>query len=170
MDIEKVWDKVKAEDDAEYAVADPDFRAKLAHAAGEARQGRSTGIAGLEKFEEAVAKDAGATLSASGVDAAHTAGSPTVVGDRPEEDVAAKSTDGGGEAKALKDAAAAGSRIEQSEVHSPRAPSAARPMAAEAPGNAPSPSERRAASKKAGSKKTAAKKAGTKKAAKKGRK
>lgn len=168
MDIEKIWNDVKADDDAEYAFADSDFKAKLAHAAGEARQGRSTGIAGLEKFEEAVAKDAGKTLSASGVDAARTdASAPSVVGDRPEEDVSEASAipAGGSEAKALKDAAAAGSRVEADETHSPSFPSAARPLAAEAPGGRRSVDT----AKKAGSKKTATKKAGTKKAAKKGR-
>lgn len=168
MDIEQIWNNVKADDDAEYAFADPDFKSKLAHAAGEARQGRSTGIAGLEKFEEAVAKGEGATLSASGVDAARTsADAPTAIGDRPEEDAAEVSATaaGGSKAKALKDAEGAGEREEKSEVHSPSAPSAARPMAAEAPGNAPSLAERKAAAKKSGSLKTATK-AGAKNSAK----
>lgn len=159
MDIEKIWNKVKADDDAEYALADPDFKAKLAHAAGEARQGRSTGIAGLEKFEAAVAKGEGVTLNASGVDAARTdSAAPTAIGDKPEEE-AAEAPKGGSKAKALADADAAGSREEQSEVHSPRAPSAARPLAAEAPGNAP----KKVAAKKVGAKKVSAKKVAKKK-------
>jgi len=135
MDIEKIWNKVKGEGGAEYANADPDFTARLAHAAREARQGRATGIAGLEKFEEAIAKDAGVALSQSGVDAASTPGSPSVVGDQPEDEP--KATKKGSKAKALKDAEAAGERVEADEVNSPDFPSAARPLAAEVPGTHP---------------------------------
>lgn len=180
-EIAEIWDSVRDAEagDAEYLEASPDFKAKLGAAAAEARQGRSTGIAGLEKFEEAVAKDAGVTLAQSGVDAARVAGAqqPTVfdeqsralraeaaAGAEKDAKLTAKGTGAqkeegkvAGKAKALKDAAGAASKVESDETNSPSFPSAARPLAAEVPGSTP---EKQANPKKSGAKKSAAKKAG----------
>ncbi|HWT01188.1 MAG TPA: hypothetical protein VN256_13145 [Pyrinomonadaceae bacterium] len=175
---EKAWDKVRNKDagDAEFARADPAFRAKLNYAVGVARQGGSTGIAGLEDFEEEVRrltkneKSEKSEPSGSNVDAALVDGSqqarstdginPADIGlqsaDAEGEKSVKKTSRGSGQQdepekqtpeKALENAAAAGARVEASEAHSPSAPSAARPLAAEAPGNAPSPEERKAAEK-----------------------
>lgn len=166
MDVGKVWDKVRNDDDADYASAGPDFKGKLAHAASEAQAGRSTGIAGLEKFEQAVAKKEGTTLSANDVDAGAVSDAQARVSDGVDSKPSgtegrAKATPkgtGAQDTKALRDAAAAGARPEMSE-HSPSAPSAARPLAAESAANttAKKSSRRSKASKK--SSKKAAKKA-----------
>lgn len=152
INVEKIWNSIRGDDHAEYAKCDPDFRAKLGMAAGEAQQGRSTGIAGLEKFEEAVAGKAGTPLSQSGVDAGFIAGSgqarssdlgtlsisETSGADVPATPIAkgtgAQKEEGKGVDKAAKDAAGAQQKVSADEVNSPSFPSAARPLGAEVPG------------------------------------
>lgn len=174
---QRAWDKVRG-DELPYEQVGGDFRARLEHAASEVqRTGVSTGIAGLEKFEEEVAKAAKVDVRDAGVDAAAVEGSvqarltdgvtPEDIGITAEAAPKASARKGakksgasktaakksGGKAKALKDAAAAGQRVEADEVHSPSFPSAARPLAAESPGNQPQPSEKKAAKKSTSAKK-----------------
>lgn len=158
---EQAWNKVRnaEQGDAEYSQTDPDFRGRLAIAVGEASQGRSSGIAGLEKFEQEAAKllskekgekielrdvsegsqTVDEAISAEG--GSDSAGRPVVSAPSEEnpdakgESAVEKGSGAQGKEKALKDAAGAGSRLEASELHSPSAPSAARPLAAESPAN-----------------------------------
>jgi hypothetical protein len=164
---ETVWNKVRG-DSPKYSEIDPDFRARLDHAEAVAREGNRTDIAGLEKFEDEMAK-----AVQEDVETPANAGSPRLtegaqpVAAQPEGSGAQEGTKG----KALEDAAAAGSRVEASGVNSPPHPSAARPVAAESPANRPrskgaaSKSAAKGASKSAA--KSSSKKSGTKSSAKK---
>lgn len=193
MNIAKeAWENSRNKEagDVEWDKLDPEFRAKLNMVVGELQsKGVSTGIAGLEKFEEEVGKllkeqgnereirtiegvDAGAvsdsqpSASASGEEPAPQPESGKGVGGAEKDASLSPKGTGAQEEKTkedvLADAAAAGAKVESSETHSPSAPSAARPLAAEAPGNRPTPSKRKAASKSSG-KKSGKKRASSKK-------
>lgn len=162
---EKVWDRVRG-DEPKYAEVGPDFRAKLDHAEAMARAGQRTDIAGLEKFEDALAGE----VKVDG-DASARVGSPSLTEGAKEEAVPSQpkgsGAQEGSEAKAAKDAKGAQQKVISDEVNSPSYPSAARPLAAETPVNTPKPRSKGAASKTAAksSAKSAAK-SGAKKAGK----
>lgn len=153
--VKDSWNKVKGEE-PDYDNVTGDFRAKLGGVVGLARQGVKSDIAGLEDFEAEVFTAVGkepkipygkpqsavftGAVEGSG-QARLTEGAPPPSDDseatgKPSSAKGSKksasktATKAGGEAKALKDAAAAHSRDEMSEVNSPRS-GGARPMAAE---------------------------------------
>ncbi len=135
--VEQIWNEVRGEGNPEYAAASPDFRARLQHAFAEARAGRpETGIAGLEEFE----REARASVKAEA-----QVGDPTAptLRDSVAAQAAEPTPKGSGaqdpEEKAERDAAAKNASVEHDEAHSPSAPSAARPLAAEAPGSVANP-------------------------------
>lgn len=171
--IEEAWNKVRG-DNPEYAGVSADFRAKLQSAFADAQAGQPvTGIAGLEEFEAEVRK--GVKPEGEAVPAGTPTNSDSVArqAEQPAEETpkgsGAQDSAKGQQAKAERDAAGAGARVEHDEVNSPNYPSAARPLAAEAPGGASAPSaanEGAGASKKSGSKsagKSAAKQSASKK-------
>ena len=150
--VEAAWNKTRGDGDPEFAQVSPDFRAKLQSVYGAALAGQpESGIAGLEEFE----KEIRSGVKSSDTSTAPQPGVPTVrdpaavaLGEQQAETTPKGSgAQEGSEEKALKDAAGAAARVEANETHSPSFPSAARPLAAEAPGNAPSPEEAQAATK-----------------------
>lgn len=151
--VEDAWNATRG-DGVEFAETSPDFRAKLQQVYGAALAGQpESGIAGLEKFEAEIRKGVKETVTdgvpEAGAPASRDAASVALAAEEKAETTPKGSgAQEGSEEKALKDAAAAGSRVENDEVNSPSFPSAARPLAAEAPGNAPDPDEAKAASKK----------------------
>lgn len=160
--IKDAWNKTRGDNpEWDSPALDPDFRGKLQMAVDSLREGNSSGIAGLKAFEKEVKKnldkekESGASLSTD------PSAKPTPKGSGAQDS----------EEKALRDAAAAASRVEASGVNSPKGATAARPLAAESPANTEglasegsksSKSKRSKAAKKSstGSKKAAAKKAG----------
>jgi hypothetical protein len=172
MDVGKIWDKVrdKKAGDAEYAEADPDFRARLGHVVSVVREGGSTDIAGMEKFEEAVRKEVGEPekkeASSSASDAALIEGSgqarssdgvtPEDLGLSPAKEKKEVKKDDKPEPmteeRAKESAAATMERAEAGPEHSPDAPNAARPLAAESAANTggEKPRSKGAATKKGG--------------------
>jgi hypothetical protein len=177
---EQAWNKVRDKEagDPEWAASSPDHRARLNMVVGEIQsKGVSSGIAGLEKFEEEVGKLLKKYVRES-VEPSADPFAPTVTAPSAESD--AKEGEGGKAKPQAKgsgaqepdpnpeaSAKAAGERVEADELHSPSKPSAARPLAAEAPGSgsdqsAPEAADAKKASKrsKAGASKTAAKSSG----------
>lgn len=181
---EAAWNKVRdKESDPEYSRLGGDAKARLNTAIGEVSQGRSSGIAGLEKFEEEVKKHVEvqnqptstvvSVTDSSVPPLAATAGAEAGAAPQPKGTGAQK---GGSkvssEEKAQQDAAGAQQKVISDEVNSPDYPSAARPLAAEVPGTAPAPAEesgkkgsrsKAGASKKSGATKKSAKKSSSKK-------
>jgi hypothetical protein len=150
--VEDAWNKTRR-DNPEFAQVSPDFRAKLQSVYATAQAGGpESGIAGLEEFEKEIRKGAQSPEGES------AAGRPSLRDDAARNAEAERSAEqtpkGGGaqdsEQKALKDAAAANRKVESDEVHSPSFPSAARPLAAEVPGNAPTEEEKAATGESAG--------------------
>jgi hypothetical protein len=119
---EEAWNKTRGEN-PEYRFTGPEFRGRLDMAVSEVRNDQSSGIAGLEGFEEEVK-----SLVAKEKEDAKSGKQPEGEPQTPE--------------RALQNAAAAGARVEAGEEQSPSFPSAARPLAAEAPGNLPAPGEK----------------------------
>lgn len=168
--VEDAWNKTRGDGDPEFQQTSPDFRAKLQQVYGAALAGQApSGIAGLEKFEAEIRSGVKADASRSVEPGTPTVIDPAarVLGEQQQAEPQPKGSgaQAGSKAKALKDAAAAGSRVEANETHSPSFPSAARPLAAESPGNAPeeggdarsTSTASKSASKRTASKKSAAK-------------
>lgn len=156
----QAWEKVKG-DEPEFDRLDADFRNKLIGTASVIKQGgTSSGIAGLEEFEAEVAKatEAERTKAPSPLTGAPTLREGAAPAATPSKGSAKKGAKKASKTKqtpeeyeqqALKSAVAAGGRVEASGPHSPGKGTAARPLAAEAPGNAPSPEEVKGAEKQA---------------------
>jgi hypothetical protein len=180
---QQAWDKTRG-DNPKWEAVDAEFRLKLQNVAGIAlANGPQAGIAGLEDYEAEVRrlaerqnkKSHQMAAPVSPVDAGRIRGSnqPSLREGATSEQLgqseAAEPTPKGTGAqepepqtpeKAAKDAAGAQSRVEADEVHSPSYPSAARPLAAEAPGTSPQTGAKKSggSSKKGGGPKKAASK------------